>query len=63
LSDGVWDRVAELRNILEKDLEARASSTILVGNAVERLPNTSFLVTPGWRGRIDTAGIMILERD
>jgi cysteine desulfurase len=64
LSDGVWDRVAELRNILEKDLEARASSTILVGNAVERLPNTSFLVTPGWRGetqvmQMDLAGFAV----
>ncbi len=64
LSDGVWDRVAELRNILEKDMEARASSTILVGNAVERLPNTSFLVTPGWRGetqvmQMDLAGFAV----
>lgn len=64
LADGVWERVAQLRNILEKTLEDRASSTILVGKAVDRLPNTSFLITPGWRGetqvmQMDLAGFAV----
>jgi cysteine desulfurase len=64
LEAGVWDRVAELRNILEKTLERRANETILVGQAESRLPNTSCIVTPGWKGetqvmRMDLAGFAI----
>ena len=64
LADGVWERVAQLRNILEKTLEERAHSTILVGKDVARLPNTSFLLTPGWRGetqvmQMDLAGVAV----
>ena len=64
LADGVWERVAQLRNILEKTLEDSAPSTILVGKAVDRLPNTSFLITPGWRGetqvmQMDLAGFAV----
>jgi cysteine desulfurase len=64
LENGVWDRVAELRNILEITLEDRASSTILVGKDVVRLPNTSFMVTSGWRGetqvmQMDLAGFAV----
>ena len=64
LADGVWERVAQLRNILEKTLEDRAPSTILVGKGVARLPNTSFLLTPGWRGetqvmQMDLAGVAV----
>lgn len=64
LADGVWERVAQLRNILEKTLEDRAPSTILVGKGVSRLPNTSFMLTPGWRGetqvmQMDLAGVAV----
>ncbi|WP_439137747.1 cysteine desulfurase family protein [Roseicyclus sp.] len=64
LADGVWERVAQLRNILEKTLEDRAPSTILVGKGVARLPNTSYLLTPGWRGetqvmQMDLAGVAV----
>ena len=64
LADGVWERVAQLRNILEKTLEERAQSTIFVGKAVQRLPNTSFMLTPGWRGetqvmQMDLAGFAV----
>jgi len=64
LADGVWERVAQLRNILEKILEEDAQSTILVGKGVARLPNTSFILTPGWRGetqvmQMDLAGVAV----
>ncbi len=64
LANGVWDRVAELRNILEKTLEAETKNTIFVGNKVERLPNTSCFATPGWKGetqvmQMDLAGFAI----
>jgi cysteine desulfurase len=64
LEAGVWDRVAEIRNILEITLSSDASSTIFVGKEAERLPNTSCIVTPGWKGetqvmQMDLAGVAL----
>jgi len=64
LKDGVWDKVAELRKILENRVEVASKETILVGKDVARLPNTSCLLTPGWRGEtqvmaLDLAGIAV----
>ena len=64
LADGVWARVAELRNILEKAIEAGAPDTILPGRDVDRLPNTSCIATPGWKGetqvmQMDLAGFAV----
>ncbi|TMM54593.1 cysteine desulfurase family protein [Sulfitobacter sabulilitoris] len=64
VADGAWDRVAHLRNILEKTLEAGAKTTIFVGKDVDRLPNTSCFATPGWKGetqvmQMDLAGFAI----
>jgi cysteine desulfurase len=64
LSIGAWDRVAELRNILEKTIEAAAPDTIFPGGDVARLPNTSCIATPGWKGetqvmQMDLAGFAI----
>ncbi|MBP1804231.1 cysteine desulfurase family protein [Rubellimicrobium aerolatum] len=50
LADGVWERVAQLRDILEAALEAEDPDTILVGRRSRRLPNTSLILTPGWKG-------------
>ena len=64
LVDGKWDRVAELRNILENALAAGAPQTIFVGKESKRLPNTSCFATPGWKGetqvmQMDLAGFAI----
>lgn len=64
LADGVWSRVAELRNILEKTIEAGAPDTIFPGRDAERLPNTSCIATPGWKGetqvmQMDLAGFAV----
>lgn len=64
LADGVWDRVAELRKILEKALESEAPDTIFIGQNTKRLPNTSCFITPGWKGEtqvmaMDLAGFAI----
>ncbi len=50
LANGVWERVAQLRNILENSLDLDGNVTILVGKGADRLPNTTCLVTPGWKG-------------
>ena len=64
LAHGVWDRVAELRNILENAIEAGAPDTIFPGRQGDRLPNTSCFATPGWKGetqvmQMDLAGFAI----
>jgi cysteine desulfurase len=64
LADGVWDRVAELRNILDSALSAAGNETISVGIGGPRLPNTLCLVTPGWKGetqvmQMDLAGFAV----
>ena len=64
LSAGVWTRVEKLRNILETTIEAAANKTIFVGKDSPRLPNTSCLITAGWKGetqvmQMDLAGFAI----
>ncbi len=64
LADGVWDRVATLRDRMEAALAQGASGTIFVGRDRARLPNTSCLATPGWKGEtqvmaLDLAGFAV----
>lgn len=64
LERGTWARVEKLRNILESSIEESAKGTIFVGKSESRLPNTSCLLTPGWKGetqvmQMDLAGFAI----
>ncbi|QBY00407.1 cysteine desulfurase [Rhodophyticola sp. CCM32] len=64
MDGGIWDRVAKLRNILETSLDLATKETIFIGKEVTRLPNTSCIVTPGWKGetqvmQMDLAGFAI----
>ncbi len=64
LANGVWDEVAELRNILEVGLSSAANNTISVGKGEPRLPNTLCLIAPGWKGEtqvmaMDLAGFAV----
>ncbi len=64
LADGVWDEVAELRNILDLALSAGANKTISVGKEAVRLPNTLCMIAPGWKGEtqvmaMDLAGFAV----
>ena len=64
LANGVWDEVAQLRNILETALSAAAKGTISVGSNGPRLPNTLCLIAPGWKGEtqvmaMDLAGYAV----
>ena len=64
LADGVWDAVAEIRNILDQALSASGFATISVGNTGPRLPNTLCLIAPGWKGEtqvmaMDLAGYAV----
>jgi len=64
LVNGVWEEVSQLRNILENSLDLDGNVTILVGKDATRLPNTTCLVTPGWKGetqvmQMDLAGFAV----
>ena len=64
LADGVWERVAELRNTLNQALSAEEFKTISVGNGARLLPNTLCVIAPGWQGQtqvmaMDLAGFAI----
>ena len=64
LANGVWERVAELRNTLNQALSFEGFNTISVGNSAARLPNTLCLIAPHWKGEtqvmvMDLAGFAI----
>jgi len=64
LAEGVWDRVAQLRDLLEERLTAEAPEAIVVGKGAKRLPNTTAVAVPGWKGetqvmQMDLAGFAI----
>jgi cysteine desulfurase len=64
LEAGLWEEVAEFRNILESALSLGAKDTISVGKGGRRLPNTLCVIAPGWKGEtqvmaMDLAGFAV----
>lgn len=64
LAAGVWDSVAEIRNILDSALSSEGFESISVGKSSRRLPNTLCLIAPGWKGEtqvmaMDLAGFAV----
>lgn len=64
LDDGLWDEVAARRDALEDRLLAAAPGAIIAGKGAKRLPNTTCLLTSGWKGetqvmQMDLAGFAI----
>lgn len=64
LGAGLWDAVARRRDALEDRLSAAAPGIICTGRDAVRLPNTSLVIMPGWRGetqvmQMDLAGVAV----
>lgn len=64
LEAGVWERVRGLRDRLEARLLAAAPGSVIAGAGAERLPNTTLIVTRGWKGetqvmQMDLAGFAV----
>lgn len=64
LADGAWERVATLRDELEGALKSAPEAPTLVGEDAPRLPNTTCIATPGWKGetqvmQLDLAGFAV----
>ena len=64
LVNGEWEKISEFRMILENMIEEFSDVPILVGKDSKRLPNTTCLITPGWKGetqvmQMDLEGIAV----
>lgn len=64
VEQGIWGHVEKLRNILENSIEQMSAATIFIGKSQPRLPNTSCMVTQGWKGetqvmQMDLAGLAV----
>ncbi|CAM3268908.1 cysteine desulfurase family protein [Paracoccus nototheniae] len=64
LEAGVWDQVAARRDALEARLCDIAPDAVIAGKGARRLPNTTCLLTSGWKGetqvmQMDLAGFAI----
>lgn len=64
LNEGRWDDVRVLRDRLEALLLDAAPGSVIAGSDRPRLPNTTCIVTPGWKGetqvmQMDLAGFAV----
>ena len=64
LRSGKWEKITQFRMILENMIEEFSDVPILVGRDSNRLPNTTCLITPGWKGetqvmQMDLEGIAV----
>lgn len=64
LDSGVWDEVQARRDALEARLLAAAPGAVVAGKGARRLPNTTCILTSGWKGetqvmQMDLAGFAI----
>ena len=64
LVNGKWEKILEFRMILENMIEEFSDVPILIGKDSKRLPNTTCLITPGWKGetqvmQMDLEGIAV----
>lgn len=64
LNAGIWDEVAARRDALEARLADISPEIIIVGKDSQRLPNTTCLLTSGWKGetqvmQMDLAGFAV----
>ncbi|WBU61242.1 cysteine desulfurase family protein [Paracoccus albus] len=64
LDSGVWEEVEARRDALEARLLAAAPNAVIAGKDTRRLPNTTCILTSGWKGetqvmQMDLAGFAI----
>lgn len=64
LEAGLWDQVAQRRDLLESRLMDSFPDIVIAGKKARRLPNTSCILTSGWKGetqvmQMDLAGFAI----
>ena len=57
IKSGIQVEIEKKRDYLERMLKEVNPETIIVGEAVNRLPNTSYFITRGWKGDLQVAGL------
>ena len=57
INSGKWDEIKSNRDYLEEMIINESNNTKVVGKNTERLPNTSFLITPGWNSDLQVAAL------
>ena len=57
VKNGVWQEIEVLRNMLENEVREVSKNTIVVGEEEKRLPNTTCIITPGWKGESQVIGL------
>ena len=57
VKNGVWQEIELLRNLLENEIREISKNTMVVGEKEKRLPNTSCIITPGWKGESQVIGL------
>ncbi len=50
LSSGRWEEVEEMRNMFEARILNECPDAVIAGQNCDRLPNTSLVIVPGWKG-------------
>ena len=58
LADGIWDDVGVLRDAFEAYITLQVPDAVFAGAQGPRLPNTSYVVTPGWKGETQ---VMVMD--
>ncbi|MEE9388388.1 MAG: cysteine desulfurase family protein [Paracoccaceae bacterium] len=64
VKDGIWEQVKVLRDRMEAAMLTSVPSARVIGDQANRLPNTSCIITPDWKGEtqvmaLDLAGFSI----
>ena len=57
INSGKWDEIKSNRDYLEEMILNESQNTKVVGKNTERLPNTSFFITPGWKNDYQVASM------
>ena len=57
INSGKWDEIKSNRDYLEEMILNESQNTKVVGKNTERLPNTSFFITPGWKNDYQVASL------
>ena len=57
INSGKWDEIKSNRDYFEEMILNESYETCIVGKKVNRLPNTSFFITPGWKNDYQVASM------
>ena len=54
-NSSIWGNIRKNRDYLEKLICQVSNHSVIVGSDLERLPNTTYVITKGWKGDLQVA--------